>query len=135
MSKYVDHARKLRAIEQPHYNCCQSVIVCFAEDCGITQEQAYALGAQFGGGMGRASACGAIIGGLMALGMLGAGDAGTRNEYYRILRENHQGCLDCADLLRINKEKGGEKKPHCDGMVYECVALVEELALKNRGSA
>ena len=71
----------------------------------------------------------------MALGMLGAGDAGTRNEYYRILRENHQGCLDCADLLRINKEKGGEKKPHCDGMVYECVALVEELALKNRGSA
>ena len=24
-------------------------------------------------------------------------------------------------------EEGGEKKPHCDAMVYESVALVEEM--------
>lgn len=131
MSEYLEQAKKLRAIETPHYNCCQSVIVCFAEDCGMTEEQAYALGAHFGGGMGRASACGAIVGGLMALGMLGADDKETLNKYYKALRENHQGYLDCGDLLRLNKQKGGVKKQHCDGMVYECVRLVEELTGKN----
>ena len=128
MSKYVDHARKLRAIEQPHYNCCQGVLAAFAKECGISEEQAYALGAHFGGGMGRASACGAITGGLMVLGMLGHGDKKTLNEYYSILRANHQGCLDCADLLKINKEKGGNKKQHCDGMVFECVELAAKLS-------
>ena len=78
--------------------------------------------------MGRASACGAITGGLMVLGMLGHGDKKTLNEYYSILRANHQGCLDCADLLKINKEKGGNKKQHCDGMVFECVELAAKLS-------
>ena len=132
MSVYVDHAKKLRAVTDPHYNCCQSVIVCFAKDAGLTEEKAFALASHFGGGMFRASACGAITGGLMALGLLGAGDRDTLNEYYRILRERHDGYLDCADLLRVNKERGGEKKPHCDAMVYECTALVEQLA-RERG--
>ena len=128
MSKYLEHAKELRRIEEPHYNCCQAVTVSFAKECGMSEEQAYALGAHFGRGMGRASACGAITGGLMVLGMLGHGDKETLNEYYRILRANHQGCLDCADLLKINKETGGDKKQHCDGMVFECVELVEKLA-------
>jgi chromate transport protein ChrA len=42
-------------------------------------------------------------------------------------KENHQGCLNCVDLLRQNKEAGGNKKAHCDACVYECVKLVEEL--------
>ena len=40
--------------------------------------------------------------------------------------------LDCADLLRRNKELGGEKKPHCDGLVFECVSLVEKI-LREQG--
>ena len=35
-------------------------------------------------------------------------------------------------LLKINKEQGREKKPHCDDMDFECVALVEEI-LKEKG--
>ena len=110
MSKYLDRAKEVRKIEEPHYNCCQAVLVSFAKECGMSEEQAYALGAHFGSGMGRASACGAITGGLMVLGMLGHGDRETLNEYYRALRANHRGCLDCADLLKINKETGGNKK-------------------------
>ena len=39
--------------------------------------------------------------------------------------------MDCASLLRVNKEQGREKKPHCDDMVFECVALVEALLKEN----
>ena len=59
MSKYLDRAKEVRKIEEPHYNCCQAVLVSFAKECGMSEEQAYALGAHFGSGMGRASACGA----------------------------------------------------------------------------
>ena len=128
MSEYLERAKEVRKLEDPHYNCCQGVLAAFAEECGISEEQAYALGAHFGAGMGRASACGAITGGLMVLGMLRHGDKKTLNEYYSILRANHQGCLDCADLLKINKEKGGNKKQHCDGMVFECVELAAKLS-------
>ena len=38
--------------------------------------------------------------------------------------------LECADLLRRNKELGGERKPHCDALVFEVVELVEKLLRK-----
>ena len=124
MSKYLDKAKELRAIVSPHYNCGQSVVLPFAEDAGLTEEQAMGICANFGGGLKRASACGAITGGLVVLGLFGINDPA---EYYRILRDHHEGMLDCADLLRKNKEMGGERKPHCDALVYECVSLVEQL--------
>lgn len=129
MSKYLEKARELRAITEPHYNCGQSVVVPFAADAGLTEAQAMGICANFGGGLKRASACGAITGGLVVLGLFGIDDPSA---YYRALRANHEGMLDCADLLRRNRELGGEKKPHCDALVYECVALVEQI-LRERG--
>ena len=132
MSKYLEKAKELRAITERHYNCAQSVLVPFAEAAGISEEQAYRTAANFGSGMKMAGTCGAVTGGLMVLGLFGIDDGPTINSYYAKVKENHEGFLDCADLLRINKERGGEKKPHCDAMVYECVGLVEEI-LKERG--
>ena len=132
MSKYLEKAKELRAITERHYNCAQSVLVPFAEAAGISEEQAYRTAANFGSGMKMAGTCGAVTGGLMVLGLFGIDDGPTINSYYAKVKENHEGFLDCADLLRINKERGGEKKPHCDAMVYECVSLVEEI-LKERG--
>ena len=131
MSKYMDRARELRAIVTPHYNCAQAVLLPFAPDAGVSEEQAYKLAANFGAGMKMASVCGAITGGLMALGLYGLEDPKTIGEYYRRLNANHDGLLDCASLLRVNKEQGREKKPHCDDMVFECVALVENLLQEN----
>jgi len=127
MSKYYDKAVELRAIVTPHYNCAQSVVLPFAADAGISEEVAYQVAANFGAGMKRAASCGAITGGLMALGLFGVDDVETIGAYHRTLAERHQGYMDCANLLRINKEQGKEKKPHCDAMVYECVNLVEEI--------
>lgn len=127
MSKLVDRAKELRADETKHYNCAQGALVPFAEAKGIDAETAYQIAGNFGAGMKRAATCGAVTGALMALGLYGVEDPAVIGEFYRRLKENHQGCLDCADLLRINKENGGNKKTHCDNMVYECVSLVEEL--------
>ena len=124
MSQYLERAKQLRAVVTPHYNCGQSVVVPFAEAAGLSEAQAYGICANFGGGLKRGSACGAITGGLVVLGLFGIDNPA---EYYRALREAHDGMLDCADLLRRNKELGGEKKPHCDALVYECVTLVEQI--------
>ena len=122
-SKYFARAKELRAGTAIRYNCGQSVILPFAGDAGLTEEQAMGICANFSGGLRRASACGAITAGIVVLGMFGIDPA----EYYQALRANHDGMLDCADLLRRNKELGGEKKPHCDGLVLECVGLVEKI--------
>ena len=132
MSNYTRRAKEIRADLTTHYNCGQAVLMPFAKDVGLTEEQAAAICANFGGGLKRASACGAITGGLVVLGLFGVDDPKTVGAYYQALREAHEGMLDCADLLRRNKEQGKEKKPHCDALVFECVGLVEEI-LRNRG--
>ena len=132
MSKYMETAKALRADPDVHYNCAQAALIPFAEDAGLSKDTAMRIAANFGSGMKRASVCGAITGGLMVLGLYGAEDPATVQAYYSRLKENHEGCLDCADLLRINKERGGAKKPHCDEMVFECVALAEEI-LREQG--
>ena len=129
MSKYLDRARELRAIVSPHYNCGQSVVLPFAAEAGLTEAQALGICANFGGGLKRGAACGAITGGLVVLGLFGLDNPAA---YYQALRASHDGMLECAELLRRNQALGGEKKPHCDAMVYECVTLVEQI-LRQRG--
>lgn len=127
MSKYIARAEALRAIVTPHYNCGQSVILPFAEALGIPEELTMRFAANFARGMKGGALCGAIAGGLVVLGLYGLDDPASTAAYYRRLREKHPECLDCAGLLRLNQERGGERKPHCDAMVYECIALCEEL--------
>lgn len=129
-SPYRLRAEALRNDPAVHYNCAQGVLMAFAPAAGLEDDTAFRLAANFGGGMRRASVCGAVTGGLMVLGLFGLDDAKVVGEYHRRLKEAHEGYLDCADLLRLNAAQGREKKPHCDDMVYECVALTEELLRK-----
>lgn len=124
----MEHTRQLRAIADKHYNCCQSVLVPFAKELGLTEEQAYALGAHFGSGMRHGSTCGALTGALMVLGALGYGEQEAQ-AMLRAFREKN-GCTDCAHLLAAARERGEEKKPHCDRLVYECVQALLELTDK-----
>ena len=128
MSKYLEKAKELRAIVTPHYNCGQSVVLPFAAEAGLTEAQALGICANFGGGLKRGAACGAITGDLVVLGLFGIDNPA---EYYQALRTSHDGMLECAELLRRNQELGGERKPHCDAMVFECVRLVEQLLREN----
>lgn len=127
MSKILDRAHELRAIVTPHYNCGQSVILPFAETLGMEEDTVMRFAANFGRGMKGGALCGSIAGGLVVLGLFGLEDPASTAAYYKKLRERHPEGLDCVTLLQLNKERGGERKPHCDAMVYECVTVCEEM--------
>ena len=122
---HAEHAAALRADKDTHYNCAQSVLIPYAKEAGLTEEQARALAENFGAGMRHGSTCGAVTGALMALGLLGYGEDKAR-ELLRAFRAQ-QGELACARLLAIGKEKGMDKKAHCDSMVLAAVELVDRL--------
>lgn len=63
----------------------------------------------------------------MVLGLAGIDRPSDVAGFVRRIRENHEDRIMCADLLRANAERGGNKKAHCDGMVYEAVAILEEM--------
>jgi C_GCAxxG_C_C family probable redox protein len=121
----MEKCRALREDKTVHYNCCQAVLVPFAAEMGITEEQAYKMGAHFGSGMRHGSTCGAITGALMALGMLGY-DESRATALLRKVREGH-GALDCATLLRTSHEAGIPRKTHCDNIVFEMLQAVEDI--------
>ncbi len=121
----MEHVRALRASRTPHYNCCQSVLVPFAKEMGMTEEQVFALGSHFGGGMKHGSTCGAVTGGLMALGAAGKGEEAAA-EFLRRFRED-KGALTCAELLKASRDRGEQRKPHCDGMVFYVAEYLDKL--------
>lgn len=127
MTEIMERSHALRDDTTTHYNCAQAVFIPFAEKKGLSSAQANAITANFGGGMRAGLTCGAITGGLMALGLYDAGDAEASTEFMRRMKSLHGGLSDCRDLLREEVHGPAEKKPHCDGMVYEAVEIVEEM--------
>ena len=129
MTEMMKRSHALRDDTTTHYNCAQAVLIPFAEKKGISAAQATAITANFGSGMRAGLTCGAITGGLMALGLYDAGDAEASAEFMRRMKDLHGGLSDCRDLLRGEVHSPAEKKPHCDGMVYEAVEIVEEMLM------
>ena len=120
---HMEKARALRARTDVHFNCCQSVLAAFAEDMGLTEEQAYDLGASFGSGMRCGSVCGTLTGALMVLGMKGY-DEEQSTAFLRRFQKDH-GEINCAALLKKSHEAGIPRKEHCDGLVFEVVQMLE----------
>lgn len=63
------HTELAKHYFEQKFHCSQSVLVAFAEELGLSEEQALKLGACFGGGMCKGEVCGACTGALMALGL------------------------------------------------------------------
>ena len=127
MSKYVDRAKELRAIIEPHYNCGQAVLLSFAEEMGVPAELAMRFAGNFGGGMKCGALCGAVAGGVTVLALHGLSDPQSTQAYYARVQAAHPESTDCRVLLARNAEAGNEKKPFCDGLVYECIAIAEDM--------
>lgn len=128
----LERARELRDDPHAHYNCAQAVLAPFAEQEGLGFERAVRLTANFGAGMRVGLTCGAITGGLMALGLCGATGPRDSAEFFARMREKHEGRSDCRDLLAAEVRGGAQKKPHCDAMVYEAVEIACDI-LEERG--
>lgn len=127
MSKYTELSKELRNDPNTHYNCCQSVILPYAVEMGYDKDQVFDLCRALGGGLREGATCGAIVGSLMVLGIHKKDDPDTVAAFYQKFKERHDGMTNCKDLLAANASKGGEKKPHCDGLVYECIEILCEL--------
>ena len=68
MSK--DRAEYANSLHDRKYNCCQSVILAFADDLGVDKQLLFKAAEGFGGGMGgKESVCGALSGAVMAAGL------------------------------------------------------------------
>ena len=137
------------------YNCCQSVVVPFADMYGYTREQALHMSASFGAGIGRMRmTCGAACGLFMLAGLekcaLEGSDRASKSANYALVQQlatefkRRNGTLICAELLGIKKTDASNHNPEasertpqyyakrpCPGMV-ECAASiwVEYLASK-----
>ena len=78
----MNHIEKAQKLFSQKFHCSQAVFAAFAQEFGITEEQALKIGACFSGGICKGEVCGACAGALMALGMkfgqTKVGDTDTR---------------------------------------------------------
>lgn len=121
-----EKAQSLRERKDIHFNCAQSVLVTFAQEAGLTEEEAFRLGGPFGAGMHRGCVCGAVTGGLMVLGLMGIPQ--TKATALMTEFQQEHGTLDCAQLLLKVQRGEIEKSALCDGLVRQVVCYVEQAA-------
>ena len=127
---HTEKAAALRADTTVHYNCGQSVLMAFADEMGMTEEAAKNLGAHMGSGMRHGTVCGALSSALMVLGAAGYDDK-TALELLRNFKQAH-GSTQCAELLKSSRERGVEKKTHCDGLVMEMAQAVSDIIAQGK---
>ena len=127
-----------------NFNCAQSVLVAFAPQLGLDENQALRMASPFGGGVARrGQVCGAVTGALMALGLAhGADTSAGKEDAYLLGREFLQrfearhGRSLCRELLDIDistpeghqqaREKGLFKSL-CPLFVGDAAEIVEEM--------
>jgi C_GCAxxG_C_C family probable redox protein len=106
-------------------NCCQAV---FQATTGCVDGEIMLMAKAFGGGIGeRKCLCGAVTGGVMALGISGKGKrSGELVDRFR----KEQGATCCAALSRNYKWKSHSHLKNCRRITEEAAAIVAELLEK-----
>lgn len=115
-------ARETRArqLHQQGYNCCQSVVMAFADLLPIPAEQALAMAAPFGRGLsGLKQTCGCVNGMAMVCGLCGQPQA-VRPLGQRFQEEH--GELNCFRLLQ---QQGQDHS--CNDLVASAARLLAEV--------
>jgi C_GCAxxG_C_C family probable redox protein len=109
---------------------------------GLSIEQVLSLGSGFGGGVGNSGyTCGALSGGVMALGLfLGPGFNGGlgKREFRKLVGNFHDrfqeefGTVCCRDLIAdFRKDRRGQAN-FCEGLTGRCTGEVVRLILERR---
>ena len=134
------------------YNCCQAVVLAFADEMGLEPKTALAIASSFGGGIGRMrEVCGAVSGMCIVAGKLyGYTDPKAKSEkadHYKLIQqmagefEEKNGSILCKVLTGI--EKGGhipternkefyQKRP-CAELVADAAEIMEEVIKRRNG--
>ncbi|WP_195256266.1 C-GCAxxG-C-C family protein [Dorea longicatena] len=110
----MNKADKAESLFRTGYNCSQSVYAVFAEELGITVEEAAKKASPFGAGFGKLrEVCGAVTGMVMVIGDLygydDPKDAAGKKKLYALVQklcgafEESEGSLICRELLGLEK--------------------------------
>ena len=133
-----------------NYNCAQSILCAYADDCGLDKDKALQAAVGFGGGMGRLQeTCGAVSGAIIVLGLSsgfkeGDGRDKINANYDKVRRligdfSAQKGTVRCRDLLGCDlSTKEGQKffkdnklRENCKGYIRLCCELLEEHLAKS----
>ena len=126
-------------------NCCQAVVLSFADELGIDEKTLYCLSSSFGGGFGRMrEVCGAVSGMVMVLGALYGYDNADADEakkdHYTLVQKlagkfrEENGSIICRDILK-NPPSDPAPSPRtaqyyadrpCARMVYTAAKILED---------
>lgn len=121
MKDYVAKVQELRQDKTVHHNCNQAILLAFQEEMGLDASQLQNLGSFFGLGMGCKYTCGAVTGGLMAMGAMGCSKAESKEVLEQFLQR--YGSHSCEDLLK-QRALGGAS---CDDLIVGMVELLQSL--------
>ena len=126
-------AEKFR--KENDYNCAQAVLCAFEDLTGLDRETALAITDGFGGGMRCGQMCGAVSGGIMAMGIVckNVGENPVRSPKIRDMTKSltkqfseKEGYLACHDLLASTKER------QCDKYILDTVEIIEKILEEDR---
>ncbi len=127
-----------------NYNCSQSVLAAYAAEFGLDEKTALRMASPFGGGLAhKGDVCGAVTGGLMALGLArGTDTPASKEEIYRLSQEfmsrfeARHGSIFCRALIDCDMSTPaghqaavarGVFRSICPDLVGDAVEIVQEL--------
>ena len=142
-----EKAAKARELFCAGANCAQAVFGAFAEECGLTQADAFRMASGFGGGMARQrEVCGAVSGMVLVLncicGNADITDKEAKDAHYARVQKlcdafrQETGSIVCRELLGLapgqtdqprSEERTGEyyRKRPCADLVALAAGLTE----------
>lgn len=148
MNNYSDNATKNF---KQGYNCAQSVLLAYAETCGLDNDTALKLASSFGGGMGRLrEVCGAVTSMFAIAGLLKGyttpNDDNTKAEHYQLIQDLAEefkskfGTIICRELLELPEGKDSpvpskrteeyyQSRP-CEAFIRYASEIIENKILK-----
>ncbi len=141
------HEEKALAYFHQGYNCAQSVFAPFAQQVGLSEEQALRLASGFGAGIGRMRlTCGAFSGLTLVAGHCRgnlSGHSDDKERIFALVREQADafcrefGTLSCRELLHLDAELSESARPSERTQAYydtrpceRCVAFCARAAAK-----
>jgi C_GCAxxG_C_C family probable redox protein len=140
--KLMNHANSLgekaiRHFRDEGYNCSQSVLLTMAEHWKCKNELIPKVATAFGGGMGRCgSVCGALTGGLMAIGIrYGTNEPSAEKRsrayelaetFYRQFEKQNRSVM-CRELIGLDLSDAKQRKKAQEEHVFEkkCTVFVK----------
>lgn len=116
------------------YNCAQSILAAMGEHTGLDEKTALAISAGFGGGLRRGEVCGAISGGLMAVGLAcpfnDSSDTEAKQKIAKLAARLVNSCRDEFGAVRCAELKASGVS--CSALIQKMAEITENMILENK---